>query len=91
MMKRFIFLLALSGGTLISCQSGQEQAAHDHEKEGMAPSSGNLAYADIDPVCDMVRDETWTDFTVSGADTVWFCAETCKEAYLANPDRYPRP
>ncbi len=89
-MKRMIFLLALSLGTLASCQSGQEDASHDPAgAESLSPES--LAYSDVDPVCEMVRDESWTDFTVSGTDTVWFCAETCKEAYWANPERYALP
>lgn len=44
--------------------------------------------AEIDPVCQMVKDSTWTDYTVNGTDTVWFCSETCKTAYTANPAKY---
>lgn len=42
----------------------------------------------LDPVCDMVKDSTWTEYTVNGTDTVWFCSETCKTAYTANPAKY---
>jgi len=42
----------------------------------------------IDPVCDMEKDSTWTDYTVYKGDTVWFCAESEKTAFLANPAKY---
>ena len=44
--------------------------------------------AKIDPVCDMVKDDTWTEYSVSGTDTTWFCSETCKTAYEGNPAKY---
>lgn len=42
----------------------------------------------VDPVCNMTKDATWTEYTVNGTDTVWFCSETCKTAYLGNPAKY---
>ncbi len=42
----------------------------------------------IDPICDMVRDETWTDYMVYNNDSVWFCSEYCKDAFAANPAKY---
>lgn len=43
-----------------------------------------------DPVCDMVKDDTWTDYSVNGTDTTWFCSETCKDAFAANPAKYTK-
>lgn len=42
----------------------------------------------IDPVCGMVKDSTWTDYTVYKGDTVWFCAAPEKTAFEANPEKY---
>lgn len=42
----------------------------------------------IDPVCGMEKDSTWTDYTMYKGDTVWFCAESEKTAFLANPAKY---
>lgn len=42
----------------------------------------------IDPVCEMEKEDTWTEYTVNGTDTVWFCSETCKTAYTGNPQKY---
>ena len=44
--------------------------------------------AKIDPVCQMVKDSTWTEYSVTGTDTTWFCSETCKTAYEGNPAKY---
>lgn len=44
--------------------------------------------AKIDPVCEMVKDDTWTEYSVNGTDTTWFCSETCKSAYEGNPAKY---
>jgi YHS domain-containing protein len=41
-----------------------------------------------DPVCGMEKDSTWTDYTLINADTVWFCSNTEKETFLANPQKY---
>lgn len=41
-----------------------------------------------DPVCGMVKDSTWTDYTLMKADTVWFCSNTDKLAFLANTKKY---
>lgn len=43
-----------------------------------------------DPVCEMAYEPSWTDYTVQGADTIHFCSETCKTAFLANPVKYSR-
>lgn len=42
----------------------------------------------IDPVCGMVKDSTWTDYTIYKGDTVWFCAAPEKTAFEANPEKY---
>lgn len=41
-----------------------------------------------DPVCEMEKDATWTEYSASGKDTTWFCSANCKKAYEANPAKY---
>jgi len=41
-----------------------------------------------DPVCGMVKDSTWTDYTLYKGDTVWFCSAPEKEAFIAKPEKY---
>lgn len=47
-----------------------------------------IAGAKIDPICEMEKDSTWTEYTVYKNDTVWFCSDVCKGAFLKNPDKY---
>lgn len=42
----------------------------------------------IDPVCEMEYDAAWTEYTIHNNDTVWFCSETCKTAFVGNPAKY---
>lgn len=46
--------------------------------------------AEMDPVCEMVKDDSWTDYSVNGTDTTWFCSEVCKGAYEARPEKYSK-
>ena len=43
---------------------------------------------DIDPVCEMEKDASWTNYQVYENDTVWFCSETCMTAFAGNPTKY---
>jgi YHS domain-containing protein len=60
-----------------------DHQGHDHNHD--APIAAN---AIIDPVCGMVKDSTWTDYTLYKGDTVWFCAAPEKVAFEANPEKY---
>jgi YHS domain-containing protein len=42
----------------------------------------------IDPVCEMEKDNTWTDYSVYKSDTVSFCSTGCKQAFDARPTKY---
>lgn len=44
--------------------------------------------AKIDPICEMEYDAEWTEYSVSGTDTTWFCSEVCKGVYDKNPAKY---
>lgn len=72
-----------------------EHAGHDHgtmqaDKEAGATAGTTPKYTDKDPVCGMDRNEKWTEFTVNGADTSWFCSPVCKEQFDANPAKFPK-
>jgi YHS domain-containing protein len=42
-----------------------------------------------DPVCGMkMEDEKWTEFSVTGTDTSWFCSPHCKDQFVKNPAKY---
>jgi YHS domain-containing protein len=43
---------------------------------------------DIDPVCGMVRTNSWTNYSLYKGDTVWFCAAVEKKAFDAAPEKY---
>jgi Cu+-exporting ATPase len=46
----------------------------------------------IDPVCGMEVDpETAAAETCHEGIKVFFCAEGCRDAFLANPERYTKP
>ena len=45
----------------------------------------------IDPVCEMAYDKAWTEQTIYNGDTISFCSETCKKAFLGRPTKYIKP
>ena len=46
----------------------------------------------IDPVCGMEVDPSTADAeTCHEGIKVFFCAEACRDAFLANPERYAKP
>ena len=84
MLKNIAFLLLLTGG-LAACGNEVKQddtadveVTHDHSTDNKVASLVK------DPICDMEKEATWTDFALSPqGDTVWFCSPTCKDAYAA--------
>ncbi len=64
-------------------QVKQQTSTHD-EKAAPDPAQPG----EVDPVCKMVKDSTWKDYHVYNADTVNFCSETCKTAFIGNPTKY---
>lgn len=66
------------------------EAGSEHESANTETKETNMADANVekDPVCGMAKDETWTDYSVNNADTVWFCSHVCKGAYESHPEKY---
>ena len=56
------------------------------------PANNTTAKPDdiTDPICGMIKDSTWTDYTVYKGDTVWFCAESEKIAFEGNPKKWEK-
>jgi YHS domain-containing protein len=44
--------------------------------------------AKMDPICEMEWDTAWVESTVYQGDTIRFCSENCKTAFLARPEKY---
>lgn len=87
-MKKLALLFSISGAIfLASCGDTQETASHDHHDHEM--EQVDFVYdGPIDPVCGMRYDEAWTLSSEYEGTTVWFCAESCKEDFDANPEEY---
>ncbi len=90
-------ILALSAAFLLAACNGEPKVGDSEattETTTTTTENTEVAVADpnakIDPVCDMVKDDTWTEYSVNGTDTTWFCSSTCKEAYDANPAKYAK-
>lgn len=69
--------------TEASAEHDHQGHDHNHDHAGIA-AAGDI----IDPVCGMVKDSTWTDYSLYKGDTVWFCAAPEKVAFDANPEKY---
>jgi len=84
-----VVLIFIAAFCLYSCSGQQEQkdavSASSMPVEHTAAVNG---YTQKDPVCEMARDSTWNDYTVYNNDTIWFCSEGCKKAFLARPQKY---
>lgn len=86
-MKNLITIL-MAALTMVSCKEPSENQGTTTEKNDTVSKVAEKKEEVIDPVCGMIKDSTWTDFTVYKGDTVWFCAESEKKAFEANPKKY---
>ncbi len=90
-MRNSFFFIAIFA-IVCSCNNAEQAPASDQpqvaaEGAGAAPAATVVA-AKTDPVCEMTYDTTWTENTVYMNDTVHFCSENCKTAFLARPEKY---
>lgn len=74
--------------TSCSTSTGEQQGSATIEKTPPAHTMVAHSQPQADPVCDMPRESEWTDFTVYNNDTIWFCSEGCKKAFMARPGKY---
>jgi len=89
-MKKYSFIIAglflLSACNVNVKRTETETTTTD---EPVAVASGQSPVAKVtDPVCGMEKGSDWTEYTVSGKDTTWFCSPHCKENYAKNPEKY---
>jgi len=78
---------------LVSCGSNSESSATAEQpvKTEEMTTTDAPKYtpgAKMDPVCEMEWDNEWTEMTVYNNDTVRFCSEGCKKAFMAHPEKY---
>lgn len=97
-----VLLAAAVMFTLTSCgnSDSKNEAAHDHDHAAHSHDDhdghdhGNAAatatFTDVDPVCNMTRNEKWTEFKAVGSDTTWFCSPVCKEQFEADPAKFAK-
>ncbi len=71
-----------------ACNNSTENKTEQSTATAAEETAKPIAGATIDPICEMEKDSTWVDYTVYNNDTVWFCSEVCKGAFLKNPDKY---
>ena len=87
---KYIFLTLTAAVLFAACNNEaktEEATETTTEDVATAPVDPN---AKMDPVCQMVKDSTWTEYTVEGTDTTWFCSEVCKGAYTSHPEQYKK-
>ena len=88
-------LILIASVALASCNVKVSTDGDEKETptETTATPTGTTAAAKIkDPVCGMKMDgEHWTEMSVNGTDTTWFCSPHCKEQFEKNPAKYQTP
>lgn len=85
-MKKLSLILATA--FLFTACSNNETDGDMHQNEMNAAGSGQLAEGPIDPICNMVKGDDWTEFSVVDNDTTWFCSSQCKKTFDKDPAKY---
>lgn len=88
---KYLSLIAVAA-LMASCAGNTENESK--ETADMPVSEEIKITKNMDPVCKMERDTSWTDYAVKGTDTTWFCSIHCKDVYSANPEKHattPQP
>lgn len=90
--KTSFLAIAAAVFSLISCgpsANQQEQGDSAATMATLAPAATPVAHTGkMDPVCEMEYDTSWKENTVYNNDTIHFCSENCKTAFLARPNKY---
>jgi YHS domain-containing protein len=91
-MKKIILAASLALFTM-SCGNDKATVAStetmsEPSKEEAAVSVEDIKAGKVDPVCEMTYDAGWVENTVYMNDTIRFCSENCKTAFVARPDKY---
>ena len=81
-------IIFFSAFCLTSCNNGAGEQREQGMMKEPAKHSGMANLTAQDPVCEMPKDTSWTDYTIYNKDTVWFCSEGCKKAFEARPAKF---
>lgn len=92
MMKKILgtaLMVAMIGG-FAACGTNNDEVVvtddmHEHD---MDMTAGENVVGPVDPVCGMAHNPDWELFSLYEEDTVWFCAEFCKETFDNDPEKY---
>lgn len=87
-MKKLSLLVA-TAFLFIACSNNDANGEMHHHEMNVADSN-KVAKGPIDPVCDMVKGDDWTEFSVTNKDTTWFCSPHCKKTFDKNPKKYTK-
>jgi YHS domain-containing protein len=89
-MKKLNFLAA--GIILFAASCGVKTSTGEEKTEDTPATSVTVTQEKSatvkDPVCGMDKGSDWTEYTVTGKDTSWFCSPHCKETFAKNPEKY---
>ena len=91
-MKKILLVASIA---LFAISCGNEKAADtttqtmsEPAQEEVAVSAEDIKAGKVDPVCEMTYDAGWVENTVYMNDTIRFCSENCKTAFVARPEKY---
>jgi len=90
-MRKYSFIASLLLIAATSCNNAQPTATTNEPAQAAMPAAEAPKYtkgAKMDPVCEMELDNTWTESTVYMNDTIRFCSQNCKMAFVARPEKY---
>ncbi len=82
-MKKYLLITIMTTG-LMACHSAEKKVVLQ------TVTSPKITTTEIDPVCEMAKENTWTDYTIYENDSVWFCSENCKKGFMARPAKYKK-
>lgn len=68
--------LLILGTLLIICESTKTEGRKE-------PKSYKIC-----PICGMVRDSSWMNYTIYKNDTVWFCSTSDRADFINHPKKY---
>ena len=89
-MKKLSFLSAIILLCAASCNMKVSTTDDKSEPAAETTEQQPKTAAAKDPVCGMDKDNTWTEYSVTGTDTTWFCSPHCKETFAKNPEKYSK-
>ena len=87
-----LFLIGILVTVFAACNEPAGTTKIGVPKDTAAPVAPGKPTAAVkqDPVCEMPYEPEWTEFTVYNNDTIRFCSEQCKNAFLAKPEKYTK-